>query len=108
MADTEDDGALAPDDDATAETVAVVEQPVAEPAGDPPNPADPVVYAVLTQPRGGRVAGTVVFAPQSQIAALIAAEEARDVLVGELDQAAPFHYPLPAADAGPILTDDEA
>lgn len=71
---------------------------IVAPEAQPPSDGDPVIYAVLTLPRGPRplVPGQVVFAATSAITALIAAGGARLPDVGEVDRAAPFHYALPA------------
>jgi len=58
---------------------------------------DPVIYGVLLQPRGGLVAGQIVYAPTSTITAAIAAEAVRLPDAGQVARAEPFHYPLPPA-----------
>lgn len=74
--------------------------PASKTAAPPPVVvADPVAFAVMTAPRGGLVSGQVVFAAGSEIAALIAAGDARAPTTGELDRAHPFHYALPPAAA---------
>ncbi len=75
------------------------------PKTDPPlanasGHADPgTAFAVLLKARGERRPTQVVFGPPADVAAAIAAGDARAASQSDVDISAPLHYQLPPADA---------